>query len=209
MPSSKETLRDTLGVFFMSAFRVLSIALVTVASLETAHADVPRSNPKVQLITNPTTQMVFAVPKRGPLKLRKLDMDGAHFAGRIMLSGTYVYGRNSSYVSDGFTTKPDLHFIPDPASRALLPYLNEYGPVRGVYFSNGRSFLKTVLSPSTIAKLDALKIKSVTGKLTIVVDRFEATAVCDSPVYTVRFLRIVQPHEMVASNKLAQPIGCG
>ena len=167
-------------------------------------------NAPIDLVKNPTTQMVVAVPKGGPLALEKMDMDGAHFAGRVKLTGEYVYGYESSYVSDdGWRPDADLHFVPDAASRALLPYSHEDGPAHGIRFSNDDVLLKKVVPRATLAKVGARKLLSVRGRLTIWVDRYVISVSCGTAVYTARFLRIETPRQVIASRKHAQPIGCG
>lgn len=180
-----------------------AMLIVSVGAVEAGKAP-------IDLLTNPTTQMVVAVPKGGPLALKKMDMDGVHFAGRVKLTGEYVYGRESSYVSDtGWRPEPDLHFVPDAASRALLPYSHEDGPAYGLRFSNGDAFLGNVLPAGTTAKIKAHKVNSVRGRLTIWVDEYSVSVSCGAAVYTARFIRIESPREVVASKWPAQPIGCG
>lgn len=165
---------------------------------------------RVDLVTNPITELVVAVPKDGPLKVRTMGMDGAHFAGRVRLTGEYVYGREASYVSDsGWRPRPGLYFVPDAASRALLPYSQEDGPAVSIRFSNRELFLKKVLSRSAIAKIAARKLGSVRGRVTIWIDRYAVAVSCGTPVYVARFLRIEAPRQLIASRESVDAGGCG
>lgn len=191
---------------FVRCLLACGIVIVTIGA---AAAGSPAKAP-FALVKNPTTEIVVAVPKGGPLKLGKMDMDGVHVTGRVKLTGEYVYGRESSYVSDtGWRPEPDLHFVPDAASRALLPYSHEDGPAYGIRFSNREAFLKKALAHDTVAKIAANKLNSVHGRLTIWVDRYVVSVSCGTAVYTARFLRIESPRQVVASKRPAQPIGCG
>lgn len=192
--------------------RVASLLLacaILIVTMGAAEAGAP-GKARVDLVRNPTTQIVVAVPKSGPLKLKRMDMDGVHFAGRVKLTGEYVYGRESSYVSDtGWRPEPDLHFVPDAASRALLPYSREDGPAYGLRFSNGEAFLKKVVARGTVAKIAANKLNSLRGRVTIWVDRYVVSISCGTALYTARFLRLETPRQVIASREHAQPTGCG
>lgn len=193
----------------MRFVRWLSAGAILFAAVGAVQAGSPGKAP-INLVKNPTTQMVVAVPKGGPLALEKLDVDGAHFTGRVKLTGEYVYGYESSYVSDtGWRPDADLHFVPDAASRVLLPYSNDGGQVHGIRFSNDDAFLKKAVPRATLAKVGARKLQSVRGRLTIWVDRYVVSVSCGTAVYTARFLRIETPRQVIASRKHAQPIGCG
>lgn len=193
----------------MRAARWLSVCAALIAAIGAAEARSP-GKAAVDLVKNPTTEMVVAVPNGSPLTLKKMDMDGVHFAGRVKLTGEYVYGYESSYVSDtGWRPEADLYFEPDAASRALLPYSHEDGPAYGLRLSNREVFLSKVLSRATTSKIKARKIQSVRGRLTIWIDRYSVSVSCGTAVYTAHFLHIESPRQVVASNRFAQPIGCG
>lgn len=193
----------------MGLVRWLSACAILLAAAGPVIARAP-AKASFDLVKNPTTEMVVAVPKGGPLMLSKMDMDGVHFAGRVKLTGEYVYGRESSYVSDtGWRPEPDLYFVPDAASQALLPFSHEDGPAYGLRFSNSDAFLKKALPGGTVAKIAANKLNFVRGRLTIWVDQYVVSVSCGTAAYTARFLRIESPREVVASRQTAQPIGCG
>lgn len=182
---------------------------ILVVCVGAAEAD-PPGKAVVDLVKNPTTEMVVAVPKGGPLTLKKMDMDGVHFAGRVKLTGEYVYGRESSYVSDtGWRPEPDLQFVPDAASRALLPHAHKDGPAYGLRFSNVEAFLKKAVPRGTVARIAANKLNAVRGRVTIWVDRYVVSVSCGTALYTARFLRIETARQVIASREHAQPTGCG
>jgi hypothetical protein len=197
----------------MSVVRLLAALILSAAAAANAQAaDAPLAKDPghVKIVKNPGDGLSYAVPKASPLRVKKLDADGAHFAGSVRITGKYLYGYNDDYVSDsGETGEPDLYFVPDDGSRRLLPYWYERGPVTGLHFANANVFLAAALKPTTVAKVKARKIKSVTGTLTIWVDEYVATESCDAPVYTARFLRIETPPAVVARNGYADPISCG
>ncbi len=190
-----------------------SLALIFVAAaLSVAHAGSPAPDPSLDLVKNSDQGIVYAVPKAGPLRLKKVDRDGAHFTGSIRIAGSYIYGYNADASDDAEyerTAEPDLYFIPDDAARALLPYWCERGPVRGLYFSNRDAFVRAAIASPLAAQVKSRKIKSVTGLLTIWIDAYVATGECDTPIYTARFLKIERAPDVVAHNAYADPISCG
>jgi hypothetical protein len=193
----------------MRVARWLFVGAIVTAMIGAAEARSP-GKAAVDLVKNPTTEMVVAVPNGSPLTLKKMDMDGVHFAGQVRLTGEYVYGYESSYVSDtGWRPEADLYFVPDAASRALLPYSHEDGPAYGLRLSNRDAFLSKALSRTTISKIAARKIQSVRGRLTIWIDRYTVSVSCGTASYTAHFLRFESPREVVASSRFAQPAGCG
>jgi hypothetical protein len=188
--------------------RILFLAFViTAASL--ARAGEAKPNAKLDYVTSKVTKLTFAVPKASGLKPVKDDEDGIHFAGELRLSGTYVYGFESDYVSDsGEPSEPDLHFLPDQRSRALLPYVRGYGPIRGFHFSNPEAFIRAAIAPAAAKRVKQRNQTALRGRLTIWIDEYVATAECEGPVYTARFLRIERSPKLIANNAHAQPIGC-
>ena len=151
----------------------------------------------------------YAVPKGGPLRFKNFDAAGAHFAGRIRLSGTYYYGHSGGDPSAELVDEPDLYFRPDDATRALLPFWYERGAVDEIYFENPDAFLGAVLTAGEIARVKQRKVHSVTGSLAIWVDNYYASAECDHPEYTVRFLKVDQPPALLARNAFVEQLGCG
>lgn len=195
----------------MTTLRSLALMFVATA-FSVAHAGSPAPDPKLDLVESADQGIVYAVPKASPLRLKKVDHDGAHFAGSLRIAGSYVYGHNFDASDDAESERgaePELYFIPDDAARALLPYWHERGPVRGLYFSNRDAFVRAALAAPLIARVKQRKVKSVTGRLTIWIDSYIATGECDTPIYTARFLKIERTPDIVAHNAYADPISCG
>lgn len=188
--------------------RVLPIALLllTCGVLPSAHAGSNEQQSGLKLI--PYYDTAFAVSASSPLKLKSSDADGLHFSGEVRLTGTYVYGRLSDPEPGMDPFAPTFYFAPDAASQALLPYWKERGPVRGIFFDNSEVFRQTVLDPALAAQVDAGKAKSATGPVTIWIDTYSATIVCDMPTYTARFLRVEQESVAIAHNQYAETVAC-
>ena len=183
----------------------LALSLVTLPCVQAGEAA-----PAVRLLKNAQQGIVYALPKQSPFKLTKRTIDGVYFEGSAQISGKYVYGHNSPAEEVGVpNAPPDLYFVPDEASRALLPYWNERGPVTGFYFSNAPVFLAKVIAPDIVSQVKLKKIKSVTGNLTILIDSYFATVECDAPIYTTKFIGIAVKPELTAQNRYADTISCG
>jgi hypothetical protein len=164
---------------------------------------------RVRLVTNEQQGIVYALPKASPFKVEKKSPDGIAFSGKAVISGKYVYGRNSPADEIGIpNAPPDLYFVPDAKSVALLPYWNEKKNVDGFYFSNGDEFLRQVVAPAIVAKIKARKIRSVSGNLTIEIEGYFANVECGWPIYATKFLGIAQASQLVATNKYADSISC-
>lgn len=163
----------------------------------------------VRLINNQADGIVYALPKRSPFSVEKTSVEGLTLKGRAVISGKYVFGRNAPAEEDMNGSKePDLYFVPDPASASLLPRWNLDGVIDGVYFSNRDDFLKAVIPAETVRKVRAGKIRSVTGPLTVEVEGYFATVICDTPAYGTRFVRVAAPSQVVAANRHAETISC-
>ena len=198
----------TLRSLSLVVFAALSFA--STADARPANVARKKDTQHVTIVKNPADGLSYAIPKESPLRVRKLDGGGAHFSGTVRISGKYVYGYNDAYVSDaGETGEPDLYFVPDARGRRLLPYWYEHGEVTGFHFANANTFLAAALSTTTIAKVKARKIKSVTGQLTIWIDAYTAAEGCEAAIYTARFLRIEMPQIAAVRNTYADPISCG
>jgi hypothetical protein len=163
----------------------------------------------VRLITNQADGLVYALPKRSPFSVEKASVEGLTLRGRAVISGTYVFGRNTPAEEEANGSKePDLYFVPDAASAGLLPRWNLDGAIDGVYFSNRDDFLKAVIPPGIVRKVRAGKVQSVTGPLTVEIEGYYATVICGMPAYATRFLGAVQPPQVVAENRHAATVSC-
>jgi hypothetical protein len=171
-------------------------------------ASAPPANPKFDFVQQ-DGGIAYAAPKSGPLRFKTFEQEGARFAGRIRLTGTYLYGHSDADPNAELVDEPDLYFLPDDATRAMLPFWYERGPVVEVYFENPDAFLRAVVAPDVIARVKQHKVHAVTGHAVIWVDNYSATAECDHPEYTVRFLNVDTPPALVARNEFVEQLGCG
>lgn len=162
-----------------------------------------------RLITNEQQGIVYALPKHSPFQVSKKAPDGVYFSGRAVISGKYVYGRNSPADEIGLPEPvPNLYFVPDAQSVAQLPYWSEKKNVDGFYFTNGDEFLRQIVSPDIVRKIKARKIRSVSGNLTIEIEGYFANVECGWPIYATKFIGIARTARMVATNKYADSISC-
>ncbi|MFN9163875.1 MAG: hypothetical protein ACK6DM_14405 [Alphaproteobacteria bacterium] len=162
-----------------------------------------------RLISNKADGIVYALPKQSPFKVEKASVEGLTFKGRAVISGTYVFGRNAPAAEEMNGSKePDLYFIPDAASAALLPRWKEDGVIDGVYISNRDDFFKAVIAPGMVQKVKAGKVRSLTGPLTIEVEGYFATVICGMPAYGTRFVRVATPPQVIAANRHAETVSC-
>ena len=153
----------------------------------------------------------YAVPKASPVKFDKKQKDdhtAATFSGQFRVEGEYRYGRLSNDPKDEAAYDMiELVFVPDPAFRADLPYWYERGPVEELSIENAEDFAAAVIGPSLVQEVKRRRRMSVSGRAAIVVDRYTASVVCDTPTYTVHFLKVDKPPTVVARNYLIQS-GC-
>ena len=168
----------------------------------------PTPDPKLDFVQRPGG-ITYAVPKAGPLRFKTLEEQGARFSGRIRMTGTYLYGHTSNDPNDELVDEPQLYFLPDKETLALLPYCYERGPVVEVYFENEAAFLSAVIAPKLVADVKRRRVHAITGHAAIWVDNYFATAECDHPQYVVRFLTVDQPPALVARNEFVEQQGCG
>jgi hypothetical protein len=162
-----------------------------------------------RLVANEEQGVVYAVPLKSPFTVSGQAFEGVHFTGQAVVSGTYVFGRNAASEEEGTgSTEPDLYFVPDAKSVALLPRWNERVTVDGFYFRNAAAFLAAVVAPDIVNKVRAGRIKSVSGQMTIAIEGYFATVVCGTPAYSTVFAGVVEEKRVMASNDPAGMISC-
>ena len=189
----------------MTIMRILALVIFW-GFVSLAYAKSADAVADVDLVTATQGGIVYAVPKGSPLRLSHIDENGTHFSGSVRISGHYLYGQLEALPAEESDFKT-LYFVPDEASKALLPYWNERGPVRALYFSNSDEFLSKVVDASLAQEVKSNTRKSLTGEVTIWIDEYVATAECDSAVYTARFVKVDQP-DTVAQSDYVDSIGC-
>lgn len=191
----------------MTLLRVLAVILAS-GLFYSAGTGEPQADVKISLVKNLEKGLVFAVPKKGPLRFAQFEADGAHFRGRVRIAGHLVYGHRGHSLQVPDISKPGLYFVPNQKSQALLPYWPTRGPVQEVYFTNSDDFIKVAVPSAVSAQVVQRKSKSVTGEMTIVIDSYVADVECDSPYYSARFVRVVLPAALEARNEYTGSMGC-
>ena len=126
-----------------------------------------------------------------------------------MLTGTFHYGYESNNPEDDTAyTTPSLSLVPDAAIASTLPYWKDRDHVSEIRFSNEAAFVKAAILASNLAALKARRIKSVSGRISVLVDNYQATLECDAATYTVRFLSIQTPGAMRVARNILEPTEC-
>jgi hypothetical protein len=143
------------------------------------------------------------VPADSTLKFKSFDKEEitAHFAGRVVLSGTYHYGMNEQ--ADDWSVTLML----DPASRGLLPYWRNRPGDGTIWIDNEADFVRAVIPRAMIDALRKKKSGSITGHVSIIAEDYKAAVVCDGPDYSIRFVGIANT-SVAALNKEPAEFGC-
>jgi len=143
------------------------------------------------------------VPANSPLTFKSFDKEAitAHFAGRVVLSGTYRYGMNEE-ANDWSIT-----LILDPASRGLLPYWKNRPGDGTIWIDNETDFVKAVIPRAMIDALARKKSGSISGHVSIIAENYSAAVVCDAPDYSIHFVGIAKTSVAALSKEPAE-FGC-
>jgi hypothetical protein len=186
----------------MTAMRALTAGIViglAIATPSIADKFIPFEN-----------RSTVAVPTGSPLRFKSFDNEqyDAKFVGTVVLSGTY----NIRYEppGDGDAGYFAAWFNPDTAFLKLLPYWREYRRTRPteLEFDNSDVFVRAILSPDKQNALKRGKLKRVTGRATIKVDRYHMNVTCDHPIYMARFLSLENPAQQIARLEDTTTEGC-
>lgn len=143
------------------------------------------------------------MPADSPLKFKSFDKEEitVHFAGRVVLSGTYHYGMNET--ADDWS----VTLVLDPASRGLLPYWKNRPGDGTLWIDNEADFVRAVIPHAMIDALTKKKSGSITGHVSIVAEDYKAMIVCDAPDYSIRFIGLATT-SVAALNKEPAEFGC-
>jgi hypothetical protein len=146
------------------------------------------------------------MPANSPVQFLSVDEYGTDikFKGQFTLSGTYRYG----YFRDDVNGDPDLSFMPDKSIAATLPYWQGREQVDTIIFSNPEKFVKDVIPSASLKKLKNKSALSLTGRITILVDQYEASIDCDVPAYSVNFISVQKNLSLAASRYRITDDGC-
>ena len=143
------------------------------------------------------------VPADSPLQFKSFNKDEitASFTGRVTLSGTYHFG------IDDTAGGSNLYLVLDPASRGLLPYWKNRPGNGSITIDNEADFVRAVISQPMLEKLRTRKTGSLTGRVSIIAENYQAMIVCDAPDYSVRFVGVAAK-AVAALNASPAGIGC-
>ena len=147
------------------------------------------------------------VPESSPLAVRSTDKKevSVQISGRYVLSGTYHLG----YLGWEGEQPGDwtAYIDPDAADRAKLPYWQRRGGNEHVWIDNQRQFARAVIPADVLTRLQTEKIKSVSGRISIVVEGYKAWIECDAPNYSTHFVSIYKP-QLVQLSQAYTGFGC-
>jgi len=171
--------------------------LITSASLSTTASDLKKIHVE--------NGLDYSIPISSPVRFATIDRNSvAFFRGRFVMSGTYHYG----YVSSFPNADLELYFIPDKASADRLPYWAERGHVHEIWFTNQDAFVREVIPSAEVVNLKSKRTLSVSGKVEIVAEYYQASVECDYPDYAVSFVTASQRGYELATNALVEEYGC-
>lgn len=163
------------------------------------------------LLVPMSAEVSYAVPSDSPVQYLGpgSSSTGARFLGRFTLEGSYRYGYVIRDASHQETLRElELAFLPDEAMRKRLPYWQQRGAVREIHFRNPGDFVDAVIPRELIQQLRERNRYSVSGRVTIRVQAFEASVECDAPRYLVDFLSSTGTASAFTGDTLLDPPPC-
>jgi len=133
----------------------------------------------------------------------------ASFDGRFVLSGEFVYGWAEGVDEEEYGWLA-LGFKPDAQSLARLPHFKGEA-ADFLQFTNEDDFVAAAIPRRMLDLLKRKKMKSVSGRIAIVVDHFTVAKVpCDSTGYLIHFIAVDHPAVAQLSRaKGGESTGCG
>lgn len=184
----------------MPAFSRLAVFLLAVALVGAA--------PAAQEIPWRGSNWVLLVPHGSPVKFRGWHEHGyARFDGRFVLTGEYALTLTDNCQRPGTEDCLIVDIEPDPAIVARLPHIKDGGDVWITIRNEGR-LLRSIAGPRQRAALLAGKIRSMTGRTSIVVDQFSVGGDCEQVWYSARFVAFATPPKL-ARAEFGGGFGCG
>jgi hypothetical protein len=132
----------------------------------------------------------LVIPPNSPIQFRGFDKQGAaHFNGRFTVTGTFTYGCE-------FECNPPIkewqeNFVVTPV----------------LYINHATGLTRTLGTPAKRAALRSGKLANLHGRISIVVDAYEASIVCDGPNYSARFVAVAKP-AVLAEKPVKAEYGC-
>ena len=181
-------------------------ALVTLVSLALVAA-APAATP-TEIPWGAGSDEALIVPPDSPVHFIRFDKERvAHFRGRFIVTGTFVYGCDIE--CDPPLSKGDVtgSIIPDPDFAARLPHWKIDTTDMRIVLDGSDRLAAQIISRSERAAIYAGKLDNVRKRVSIVADDFSATLECDSAAYGARFVSLAKPPK-VAKARLDGNYGC-
>jgi hypothetical protein len=157
----------------------------------------------------PGEDEALIVPAASPVHFIRYDEGHvAHFRGRFVLTGTFIYGCDIE--CDPPLAKDEVNgsIIPDRDVAARLPHWKVHSNDIRIFLDGGDRLAAQVVTPGERAAIYAGKVDNIRKHVSIIVDDFNATLECDSATYGARFVSLATPPK-IAMTKLDGDYGCG
>lgn len=141
-----------------------------------------------------------------------LNPTGRRYKGMLQVEGAFraswaMYGKQPDHIR--------LYFFPNDASMQLLPYEEDrFGdesrvhPAKEFWFLNEDDSLAMLLEPSTLLKLKAKKVLSVSGHATVLVSDYETNVDCDKRWYATNLVSVVKGKVLRLQRKSSLDAAC-
>jgi hypothetical protein len=165
--------------------------------------------PGETVIPHPGGGPALIVPAGSPVRFTGFDENGAaHFSGRFVLKGTFVYDCPADCEPGMTEDDIELQLLPDPELAAQLPHSQDRGDGMVLYIGEFAPVRRAIASRDSLKQLLAGKIADVRGRVEIEVDEFAADFGCDySPDYSARFIAVAKAPQ-VADVPVDGNFGC-
>ena len=183
-----------------------SRALVTVLSLALTAA-APAATP-AEIPWGSDSDEALIVPASSPVRFVRFDESRvAHFQGRFVLTGTFVYGCDIECDPPLSRDEVTSSIVPDPDAAARLPHWKVRNNDMRIVLEGGDRLAALVITTGERASIYAGKVDNIRKRVSIVVDDFNTTLECDSPSFGARFVSLAEPAK-IATAKLDGDYGC-
>lgn len=151
--------------------------------------------PAARVIPLPDDQEeALIIPAGSPVKFRNFDQYGrAHFSGRFVLTGSFTYGCEVD--CDGPVRDAFFRFdvVPDPVLAARLPHWKVHHNDTMISVSREAPLVRRITTLKQRADIKSQRVPDIRGRITIVVEEFEAGLDCDSANFSARFVALAKP----------------
>lgn len=172
-------------------FSLIAFVAMTIAGADAADKLVPLGTD------------TLVIPSGSVATYRSFDRDNitAHFTGRFTLTGTWYYGIDED--SGDWTA----YMIVNEATRKTLPYWKNRPGNGHIDIDNEADFVRAVVPSAAIERLKKAKKGTLSGKISIVAENYQASVVCDGPYYYVHFVSVATMN-VAALDRTEAEFGC-